>query len=64
MIKHHDLGGEVEDSVGWLVLGVRGELSTLDVDLDVEANVIFGACLRETRGASPRTSPGERMSNN
>ena len=63
MIERHDLGGEVEDSVGWLVME-SGELSTLDVDLDVEANVIFGACLRETRGASPRTSPGERMSNN
>ena len=60
MIEHHDLGGEVEDSVDWLVLGVRGELSTLDV----EANVIFRACLRETRVTSPRTSPGERMSNN
>ena len=41
MIEHHDLGGEVEDSVGWLVME-SGELSTLDVDLDVEANVIFG----------------------
>merc|ERR1719232_1239223 len=46
MIEDNNLGSEVRDSRCWLVLGVRGHVSSLDVlhgdVLDVEANVVSG----------------------
>ena len=46
MVEHDDLGGEVRDTAGGLVLGVGGDVATLDVlhghILDVEANVVAG----------------------
>merc|ERR1719227_100110 len=51
MIEDNNLGGEVRDSRCWLVLGVRGDISSLDVlhgdVLDVEANVVSGNGLGE-----------------
>merc|ERR1712227_941563 len=51
MIEDNNLGGEVRDSRCWLVLGVRGDVSSLDVlhgdVLDVEANVVSGDGLGE-----------------
>merc|ERR1719342_260770 len=50
-IEDNNLGGEVLNSRGWLVLGIRGNISSLDVlhgdVLDVEADVISGNCLGE-----------------
>merc|ERR1740123_1634979 len=46
VVEHDDLGGEVLDTAGWLVLGVGGDVATLDVldghVLDVEADVVAG----------------------
>ena len=46
VVEHDDLGGEVLDTTGWLVLGVGGDVATLDVlhgdVLDVEADVVAG----------------------
>merc|ERR1712158_101860 len=46
VVQHDDLGGEVRDAGGGLVLGVGGDVSTLDVldrhVLDVETNVVAG----------------------
>ena len=46
VVKDNDLGGEVLGSAGGLVLGVGGDVSSLDVldgdVLDVEANVVAG----------------------
>merc|ERR1711971_1281810 len=51
MVQDDDLGGEVLDSGGRLVLGVGGNVSTLDVldrhVLDVESNVVSGKGLSE-----------------
>jgi len=51
VVEHDDLGGEVGAAGGWVVLGVGGDVSTLDVldrdVLDVEANVVSGGGLRE-----------------
>merc|ERR1719232_1978188 len=51
MIEDNNLGGEVRDSRCRLVLGVRGDVSSLDVlhgdVLDVEANVVSGNSLGE-----------------
>merc|ERR1712003_213500 len=46
MVKNDDLSSEVGDSRSWLVLGVGGDVSSLDV-LDVEANVVSGDSLWE-----------------
>merc|ERR1719232_2217816 len=46
MIENNNLGGEVRDSGCRLVLGVGGDVSSLDV-LDVEANVVSGNSLGE-----------------
>merc|ERR1719220_1689418 len=44
MVEHDDLGSEVRDTGGRLVLGVGGDIATLDVldghVLDVEADVV------------------------
>ena len=49
MIEDNNLGSEVRDSRCRLVLGVRGDVSSLDVlhgdVLDVEANVVSGHSL-------------------
>merc|ERR1719348_2973028 len=46
VVEDDDLGGEVGDTGGGLVLGVRGDVASLDVlhgdVLDVEANVVAG----------------------
>merc|ERR1719481_1271294 len=46
MVQHNNLGGEVGNTAGGLVLGVGGNVSSLDVldrdVLDVEANVVSG----------------------
>ena len=46
VVEDNDLGGEVLGSAGGLVLGVGGDVSSLDVldgdVLDVEANVVAG----------------------
>merc|ERR1719323_359745 len=51
MVEDNDLGGEVRNAGGGLVLGVRGNVSSLDVldrdVLDVEANVVSGHGLGE-----------------
>merc|ERR1719204_1121508 len=51
VVKDNDLGGEVSTASGRLVLGVRGDVSTLDVldrdVLDIEANVVSGDSLRK-----------------
>jgi len=51
VVEHDDLGGEVGAASGWVVLGVGGDVSTLDVldrdVLDVEANVVSGHSLGE-----------------
>merc|ERR1719452_5839 len=51
VVEDDDLGGEVRHTGGGLVLGVRGDVSSLDVldgdVLDVEANVISGDSLGE-----------------
>merc|ERR1711882_6166 len=51
VIENNNLGGEVRDSRCWLVLGVGGDVSSLDVldrdVLDVEANVVSGNSLGE-----------------
>merc|ERR1719367_1492240 len=51
MVQHDDLGGEVRDSGGGLVLAVGGNVASLDVlhgnVLDVEANVVSGNSLGE-----------------
>ena len=51
VIEDNNLGSEVLNSRGWLVLGVRGDISSLDVlhgdVLDVEANVVSGDSLWE-----------------
>jgi len=51
VVKNNDLSSEVSDSRGWLVLGVRGDVASLDVldrdVLDVEANVVSRDSLRE-----------------
>merc|ERR1719259_1032309 len=51
MIEDNDLSSEVRDSGCWLVLGVGGDVSSLDVldrdVLDVEANVVSGHSLGE-----------------
>ena len=47
MVEDDDLGGEVGHAGGRLVLGVRGDVATLDVlhgdVLNVEAHVVSGA---------------------
>merc|ERR1719325_469460 len=49
VVQHDDLGGEVGDASGGLVLGVGGDVASLDVlyrhVLDVEANVVAGDSL-------------------
>ena len=49
MVQHDDLGGEVRNTGGGLVLGVGGDVASLDVldrhVLDVEANVVAGDSL-------------------
>jgi len=49
MVQHNDLGGEVRDTTGRLVLRVGGDISSLDIldgnVLDIEANVVSGHCL-------------------
>merc|ERR1711894_749394 len=49
VVEHDDLGGEVSDTSGGLVLGVGGDVATLDVlhghVLDVEADVVAGDSL-------------------
>ena len=51
VVKDNDLSGEVLGADGGLVLGVGGDVSTLDVldgdVLDVEANVVSGDSLGE-----------------
>ena len=51
MVQHDDLGGEVGHTGGRLVLGVGGDVASLDVldrhVLDVEANVVAGDGLRQ-----------------
>ena len=51
VVEDNDLGGEVRHTAGGLVLGVRGDISSLDVldgdVLDVEANVVSGDSLGE-----------------
>merc|ERR1719323_2742262 len=51
VVEDNDLGGEVRNTGGGLVLGVGGNISSLDVldgdVLDVEANVISGDSLGE-----------------
>ena len=51
VVEDNDLGGEVRHTGGGLVLGVGGDISSLDVldgdILDVEANVVSGDSLRE-----------------
>merc|ERR1719333_1156627 len=51
MIEDNNLGGEVRDSGCWLVLGVGGDISSLDIldrdVLDVEANIVSWNSLRE-----------------
>ena len=51
VIQHNDLSSEVRHTGGGLVLGVRGNISSLDVldrdVLDVEANVVSGDSLGE-----------------
>merc|ERR550534_2912933 len=51
VVKDDDLGGEVSHTGGGLVLGVGGDVSSLDVldgdVLDVEANVVSGDSLGE-----------------
>ena len=51
MVEDDDLGGEVSHTGGGLVLGVGGDVSSLDVldgdVLDVEANVVSGDSLGE-----------------
>ena len=51
VVEDNDLGGEVRHTGGGLVLGVRGDISSLDVldgdVLDVEANVVSGDSLGE-----------------
>ena len=51
VVKNDDLSSEVGDSRCWLVLGVGGDVSSLDVldrdVLDVEANVVSGDSLWE-----------------
>merc|ERR1719371_35291 len=46
VVEHDHLGGEVRDTAGGLVLGVGGDVASLDVlhgdVLDVEANVVAG----------------------
>ena len=46
MVQDNDLGGEVLSGTSGVVLGVRGDVSSLDVldgnVLDVEANVVSG----------------------
>merc|ERR1719264_1927246 len=46
VVQHDDLGSEVRDTSGGLVLGVRGDIATLDIldrhVLDVEADVVAG----------------------
>merc|ERR1719393_692662 len=49
VVKDNDLGGEVRHTCGGLVLGVGGDISSLDVldgdVLDVEANIVSGDSL-------------------
>ena len=49
MVEHDDLGSEVRNTSGRLVLGVGGDVATLDIldghVLDVEANVVAGDSL-------------------
>merc|ERR1711868_165289 len=49
VVQHDDLGGEVGDASGGLVLGVGGDVASLDIldrhVLDVEANVVAGDSL-------------------
>ena len=51
VVEDDDLGGEVRHTRGWLVLGVGGDVSSLDVldrdVLDVEANVVSRNSLGE-----------------
>merc|ERR1712165_172336 len=51
VVQHDDLGGEVRDTGGRLILGVGGDVASLDVldrhVLDVEANVVAGNGLRQ-----------------
>ena len=51
VVEHDHLGGEVGHAGGGLVLGVGGDVSSLDVldgdVLDVEANVVSGDSLGE-----------------
>merc|ERR1711936_1031321 len=51
VVQHDDLGGEVGNASGGLVLGVGGDVASLDVldrhVLDVEANVVAGDGLRQ-----------------
>ena len=51
VVEDDDLGGEVSHTGGGLVLGVGGDVSSLDVldgdVLDVEANVVSGDSLGE-----------------
>ena len=49
MVEHDDLGSEVSNTSSGLVLGIRGDIASLDVlhrhVLDVEADVVPGAGL-------------------
>merc|ERR1719347_1325085 len=51
VVQHDDLGGEVRDSGGGLVLAVGGDVASLDVlhgdVLDVESNIVSGNGLRQ-----------------
>merc|ERR1719180_520339 len=49
MVEHNDLGSEVSNTRGGLVLGIRGDVTSLDVlhgdILDVETHIVPGAGL-------------------
>merc|ERR1719402_1394057 len=51
VVQDNDLSSEVLHTRGWLVLGIRGNISSLDVlhrhVLDVEPNVVSGGSLRK-----------------
>ena len=51
VVQDNDLSSEVRHTSSWLVLGVRGNISSLDVldrdVLDIEANIVSGDSLRE-----------------
>jgi hypothetical protein len=53
VVHDDDLGGEVGGTLSWIILGVRGNVSSLKIldsnILDIESNIVTGKCLKKRK---------------